>query len=83
MSIVYIVQAGAFPPKCIEDIMSYDANETVAGYREYRPDEPAPGPNRAPGYRWGWTNRKRDVTGEPDDFIALRYEYIRAMRLVA
>lgn len=35
---------GAFPPTCIEDIMSYDADETMAGYREYRADEPPPGP---------------------------------------
>lgn len=78
-----MTEFGAFPPTCIEDIMSYDADEVMAGYREYRRDDPEPGDNRSPGYRWGWTNRKRDVTYEPDPFIELRYEYIRTMRLVA
>jgi hypothetical protein len=74
---------GKFPPTCIEDIMSYDTDEVVAGYREGRPDDPMPGENRDPGYRWGWANRLRDTTGEPDQFSPLRHAYYRALRSAA
>ena len=67
-----------FPPKHWTDIFAYYEDEVVAGYREYRPDEPEPGPNRSPGYRWGWANRKGDTTGEPDGLDHVRRDYIRA-----
>ena len=73
---------GQFPPTCIEDIMIYDGDEVVAGYRERRRDDIPPGENRSPGYRWGWTNSQRDH-GQPDGFEPLRYAYIRAMRAAA
>lgn len=68
---------GEFPPRSWEDIAAYDTDESVAGYREHRPDDPPPGPNRSPGYRWGWTNRRKDMTGVPDGFESIRRDYYR------
>lgn len=68
-----------YPPSCWQDIFAYDEDEVVCGYREYRHDEPDPGPNRSAGYRWGWANRKRDNTGMPDGLDRVRREYIRAI----
>ena len=69
-----------FPPKTPEDIMTYDGDEVMAGYRDHRPDDPPPGDNHSPGYRWGWTNRRKDCTSEPDGHEPVRYAYIRMMR---
>ncbi len=69
-----------FPPRDEWDIAAYPTDEVVAGYREYRPDDPAPGPNHSAGYRWGWTNGRRDVTHEPDGFEPLRYAFIDMSR---
>lgn len=74
---------GSFPPKSWEDIAAYDNDETVAGYREHSPDDTPPGPNHSPGYRWGWTNRRKDVTGEPDGFENVRREYMHATGMFA
>lgn len=69
-----------FPPRDAWDIAAYDTNEVVAGFREYRPGDPDPGPNHAPGYRWGWANRRYDTTKEPDGFTGLRMAYIELAR---
>lgn len=69
-----------FPPRDEWDIAAYNTDDVVAGYREYLPDDLPPGPNHAPGYRWGWTNRRRDVTHEPDGFEPLRFAYIAMTR---
>jgi hypothetical protein len=66
-----------FPPRDEWDIAAYDTDELVAGYRDYRPDDPAPGPNHSPAYRWGWTNKRKDMTREPDGFEVLRHRYIQ------
>lgn len=68
-----------FPPKCWQDIFAYDDDDVVAGFREYRLGEPEPGPNRPAGYRWGWANRKRDTTREPDAFDEVRRSYMAAV----
>ena len=68
-----------YPPTCWQDIFAYDDDDVMSGYREYRPTEPEPGANRAAGYRWGWANRKRDTTGEPDPFDGVRRAYIAAV----
>jgi len=69
-----------FPPRDEWDIAAYPTDEIVAGYRDHRHDDPEPGPNHSPGYRWGWTNRRRDVTHEPDGFEPLRYAFIELSR---
>lgn len=76
-------QYGTFPPTCIEDIMSYDTDEVVTGYRDWHADEVAPGPNHSPGYRWGWTNAAQDRATTWDEFMPLRFQYIRTMRMAA
>lgn len=65
-----------FPPESVEDIAAYDLGECVEGYTEQKPDEPEPGANRSPAYRWGWQNRKRDRQPEDDGFGYLRQAYI-------
>lgn len=67
-----------FPPATWQDIFAYPDDDVIAGYREYRPNEPEPGANHAPGYRWGWANRKRDATGEDDGYSAVRSQYYAA-----
>lgn len=69
-----------FPPRDVWDIAGYPTDDVVAGYLDYSPDEIAPGSNRAPGYRWGWLNRRKDATGEPDGYEPLRYAYIGMSR---
>lgn len=69
-----------FPPRTAWDIAVYDQDECVAGYRDYRPDDPPPGANHSPAYRWGWTNRRRDITGASDGFEGLRYEFFQMTR---
>lgn len=69
-----------FPPRDVWDIAAYDEEELVAGYRDYRPDDPPPGANHSPAYRWGWTNRRRDMTHLCDGFESLRYEFIQMTR---
>jgi hypothetical protein len=69
-----------FPPRDEWDVAGYDTDEVAAGYRDYSPDMIAPGSNHAAGYRWGWLNRRKDVTGEPDGFEGVRSAYIRMAR---
>lgn len=70
-----------FPPRDEWDIAAYDTDEVVAGYREHRIDDPVPGPNRSPAYRWGWANRRRDGTHQPDGLELQRRAYIDLTRL--
>ena len=70
----------AYPPRDVWDIAAYDTDEVTAGYRDHRPDDPEPGPNRSPAFRWGWTNKRRDVLREPDGYEPHRYAYIRMTR---
>lgn len=69
-----------FPPRDEWDIAAYQTDEVVAGYREYCINDPAPGPNHAPGYRWGWANCRRDVTREPDGLDHVRHAFIDLSR---
>lgn len=66
-----------FPPRDEWDVAAYDTDDVVAGYREHRISDPVPGPNHAPGYRWGWTNGRKDATRSPDGFEGLRSAFIR------
>ncbi|TPM25696.1 hypothetical protein [Mesorhizobium sp. B2-3-4] len=70
-----------FPPRDEWDIAAYDTDEVVAGYREYRPEEPQPGENRSPAYRWGWANRRKDMTHQPDGLEDVRRIFILMTRL--
>lgn len=69
-----------FLPRDAWDIAAYDTDECVAGYREYRIDDPVPGPNHSPGYRWGWTNAHQNATGAPDGYEPQRRAYIAMTR---
>ena len=69
-----------FPPRDEWDIVAYPTDDVVAGYREHRLDDPEPGENRAPGYRWGWANAQKDATHIPDGMEEMRYAYIRMSR---
>lgn len=70
-----------FPPRDEWDIAAYDADEVMAGYREHTIHDEPPGPNRHPGYRWGWANARKDATHIYDGFEPLRYAYIRMSRM--
>lgn len=69
-----------FPPRTWLDIRAYDTDDVVAGYREHRLGDPAPGGNRSPSYRWGWTNARRDASLQEDGFESLRHEFITITR---
>lgn len=60
-----------FPPRNVDDILMYDDAELLAGFMEFRKDEPMPGENRHPAYRWGWQNAFRDRVG-PDPYDEIR-----------
>lgn len=64
-----------FPPRDEWDIAAYETDDVVQGYRDWRPDDPAPGPNHSPGYRWGWTNGRKDRTSKVDGYEDLRRAY--------
>jgi hypothetical protein len=66
-----------FPPLTPDDIDAYPIEDCVAGYLGHEKGEDMPGPNHAPGYRWGWLNRQRDRSnGTPDGHDAVRRAYI-------
>lgn len=71
-----------FPPRDEWDVAAYDSNEVVAGYRDHAPDDPVPGPNHSPAYRWGWTNRRRDAMRNCDGFDGIRHAYFELSRNV-
>lgn len=71
-----------FPPRDAWEIAAYDTDEVVAGYLSYRAadaDMP-PGENHSPAFRWGWTNKRKDVTGIPDGFEGVRSAFIQMSR---
>ena len=69
-----------FPPRDEWDIAAYDIDEVVAGYRDHALDDAMPGPNHSPGYRWGWTNKRKDVTRQDDGFESTRIAFIEMSR---
>lgn len=71
-----------FPPRDEWDVAAYDPDECVAGYREHKISDAAPGDNRSPAYRWGWANARQDATymmGD-DGLGAIRSAYIKMAR---
>ena len=75
-----VAPGSVFPPRDEWDVAAFDGDEIVAGYRDYRAGDPTPGPNHSPSYRWGWTNRQRDVSHKSDGFEGIRYAYIQMAR---
>lgn len=71
----------AFPPRTPADIDAYPESDLVDGYLSYERRDPEPGPNRSPGFRWGWHNRKRDAQREDDGHDAVRHAYIAEGRM--
>ncbi len=49
----------------MEDLLTLDEGDIVAGYREFRRGDPEPGPNRGRAYWHGWKNASRDHHCEP------------------
>ena len=60
-----------FPPRSADDIETYDQSELLAGFMEFKVDDPFPGENRSPAYRWGWQRGFKDHGGK-DEFDHLR-----------
>jgi hypothetical protein len=67
------------PVATLDDLCSLDDEEIIAGYREFRPDDPEPGPNRGRAYWHGWMNAARDRGIRPltAESRQLAYEYLR------
>jgi hypothetical protein len=55
------------PVRTIAELEKLDADEIVAGYLEYGPDDPEPGPNRGRAYWHGWRNAAIDHGRIPKD----------------
>lgn len=70
-----------FPPRDEWDVAAYSTDDVIAGYREHCINDLVPGENHSPGYRWGWTNRRKDATHIPDGFEGIRAAYIDMSRL--
>lgn len=75
-----IEHGAVFPPRDEWDVAAYDTDDVMAGYREHNVHEESPGDNRAPGYRWGWMNARKDATHQYDGFEPIRSAYIRMTR---
>jgi hypothetical protein len=69
-----------YPPTCWQDILDYDEAECFEGFTDFEKGEPDPGDNRSPSYRWGWRNAASDAGKVPDDFYAMRRQFIRETR---
>lgn len=67
------------PVGTLADLDTLNEDEIVAGYREFRRDDPPPGANRGRAYWHGWRNAARDsgmIEGD-DAMAALAAEYVR------
>lgn len=71
------MRLGEFPPRDYLDVIAYDDDECVRGYREHCIFDDPPGDNHSPGYRWGWQNARRDVIHVDDGFDHIRSAYIK------
>ena len=70
-----------FPPRDVWDIAAYDTDDVVAGHRTHRKDQQPPDDSFTPGYRWGWANARKTLTGEVDGFEELRATFAHMDRL--
>lgn len=55
------------PVRTKADLDVLDDDEILAGYIEYRPDDPEPGQNRGRAYWHGWRNAAMDHKRIPHD----------------
>jgi hypothetical protein len=58
------------PVRTKADLDALEHDEIVAGYLEYRSDDPEPGPNRGRAYWHGWRNAAIDHGRIPKDQAA-------------
>lgn len=72
---------GVYPPNSKWDIAAYPVDDVVEGYRDHSLSDHPPGDNRSPGYKWGWTNARRDMSGKDDGFGGIRSAYIQMERM--
>lgn len=68
-----------FPPRNLDEIDAYDNRELMGAFLEYERGDPEPGDNRSAAYRWAWSCRHCDVTGEGDGHYEIRRAYARRM----
>lgn len=70
------------PVATLLDLATLDDDEIVAGYREWRPDDPEPGLNRGRSYWHGWRNAAIDHQVMPSDAASrnLAQEYVAMFR---
>ncbi|MBD0416522.1 hypothetical protein [Oryzicola mucosus] len=61
-------------------MLAYDQQEYDAGYQAHKAYEPVPGDERSPSYRWGWVSRRKDASGQPDEFDEIRKAAARLQR---
>lgn len=67
------------PVRPLADLDSLDDDQIVAGYREWTPDAPEPGPNRGRAYWHGWRNASIDHHTIPTDDAS--WQLVREYRL--
>ena len=53
------------PVRTAADLATLDEDEIVAGYLDFRPGDPEPGPNRGRAFWHGWMNAARDHHERP------------------
>lgn len=75
-------EIGIFPPTDEWDVAAYPTDDVVDGYHSHSLEDCEPGNNQTAGFRWGWTNARRDMSHVPDGYEHIRYAYIRMSRLV-
>lgn len=54
------------PATTVEEVMAFDLEEVVDGYRDGRSGDPEPGDNRSKAYWHGWRNGRGDLMGTAD-----------------
>lgn len=70
------------PVAMLADLETLNDDEIVQGYRDFRPGDPEPGPNRGRSYWHGWCNRARDAGLMPGTWQSgnLAREFLKAER---
>jgi hypothetical protein len=71
------------PVRTLAELDTLDDDEILAGYREWHPGDPEPGPNRSKAYWHGWRNAaidRREIDGDAAS-AQLAHEYVAMGRL--
>lgn len=68
------------PVRTVADLETLDGDEIFAGYTEWKPGDPEPGPNRGRSYWHGWRNAAidhRELEGD-DASAQLAHEVVQS-----